>query len=223
MEDPARDEPERGPRPRRYDALAAVYRFECPERDDTARVPLSAFRHVERLAGPAHPAVFQIAWSCACGAEHQALVKHDELDYAPLDPAADVAFWDPLTGRLGGDLGSELAAAAMLRLRRGVWPWSFWCSAEERMRPGYPSALSWLAEAGRTAPRRRLLGVGVRCATCGETSINVVSHRHLDEPFFHDREVGALSRPVGEMAAIERFRDALWSGAFDTHRTDLAA
>ena len=85
------------------------------------------------------------------------------------------------------------------------------------MRPGYPSALAWVDGL------EQLVGCAVRCATCGETSLNMVSRRHLDEPFFHDRVVHAVERPVGEIAEIERFRAELWSRRFDEHRTDFAA
>jgi hypothetical protein len=159
-----------------------------------------------------------VTWACsACAREHLGLVTQDELDYEPLEPRATAAFWDPMTGRLGGDLSHELAEIAAVNLRRGIWPLSFWCSAEERMRPGYPSALSWVAGL------REVIGVAVRCESCRETSLNLVSRRHLDEPFFHDAVVGALERPVGEIAEIEAFRAELWSQRFDDHRTDLAA
>ena len=203
-----------------YDALTASYRFHCPSGPASRGVPvrLSQFRRVDRLDGPAHPAVYRVVWGCGgCGQDHLGLVTHDELDYAPFAPLARSAFWDPLTGRVAGSIGDELAQAAADRLKRGVWPWSFWCSAEERMRPGYPSALAWVDGL------EQLVGCAVRCATCGETSLNMVSRRHLDEPFFHDRVVHAVERPVGEIAEIERFRAELWSRSFDEHRTDFAA
>jgi hypothetical protein len=162
--------------------------------------------------------VYRVVWACsACAGDHVGLISHDELDYGPFETRDTVAFWDPLTGRLGGDLAHELLEAAADRLKRGVWPRSFWCSAEERMRPGYPSALSWIDAL------RELVGIAVACSTCGETSLNLVSRKHLDEPFFHDAVVGAVSRPVGEISEIERFRAELWSSRFDDRRTDLAA
>src|SRR3954447_13120178 len=81
-----------------YDALKARYRFRCPAVDATGEVlvPLSRFRRIERLAGPAHPAVFRVSWDCdRCGVEHVGLVTHEELDYAPFEPRGEVtAFWD---------------------------------------------------------------------------------------------------------------------------------
>jgi hypothetical protein len=203
-----------------YDPLAAAYRFRCVAgaTGPVVSVRLSQFRRVERLVGPAHPPVFRVRWACrACGDEHDGLVTQDTLDVEPLEPRSRTTFWDPLTGRIAGDLARELAEAAAARLRRGVWPLSFWCSAERRLRPGYPSTLSWVAG------RERLVGVAVHCEACHETSLNLVSQRHLDEPFYHDRVVGALERPVGEIAEIEAFRAELWSRRFDQHRTDLAA
>ena len=117
-------------------------------------MPLSSFLSVERLSGPVHPAVFQVVYACTvCGGEHPALSPHDELDHAPLAGALAVSFWDPMTGRIAGDLGYELAQAAADRLRRGQWPWSFWCSAERRLQPVVP-----VAAALRRAPEQ-LVGV----------------------------------------------------------------
>jgi len=91
------------------------------------------------------------------------------------------------------------------------------CGGRRQLLPGYPSLLAWVAGL------EQLVGCAVRCATCGETSLNMVSRRHLDEPFFHDPVVHAVERPVGEIAEIERFRHELWSQSFDRHRTDFAA
>src|SRR4051812_42033009 len=180
-----------------YDAISASYRFHCPSGPEArgVAVRLSQFRRVERLDGPAHPAVYRVVWACGgCGQDHLGLVTHDELDYAPFAPQVEerVSFWDPLTGRVGGNLRAELAQAAARRLRRRGRPWGFLGSAQERMRPGSPSALAWVAG------REQLVGCAVRCATCGETSLTLVPRRPLDEPFFHDRVVHAVERPVGE-------------------------
>jgi hypothetical protein len=202
-----------------WDALNRRFTFRCPAGAvDRGPVPLSSFRAVERLSGPAHPAVFQITYDCSvCGGEHRALAAHDELDHAPLAGPAPVAFWDPMTGRIGGDLGHELSQAAADQLRRGRWPWSFWCSAEHRQQPGYPSQLRFVAR------HEQLVGAAVTCASCGESSLNLVSRRHLDEPFFHDAVVHSLERPVGELDGYEGFRSGLRTSRFDAHGTDLAA
>lgn len=202
-----------------WDALRHSYRFRCPEgAAERGPVPLSSFRSVERLSGPAHPAVFQIVHACAvCGGEHAALTPHDELDHAPLAASVEISFWNPMTGRIEGDLGHELTQAAADQLRRGHWPWSFWCSAEQRLRPAYPSSLRFVAR------QDRLVGVAVTCTSCGEHSLNLVSQRHLDEPFYHDPVVHSLERPVGELDEHERFRRQLGSSHFDAHGTDQAA
>ena len=199
-----------------WDALRHSYRFRCPEgAAERGPVPLSAFRSVERLSGPAHPAVFQVVHECAvCGGEHAALAPHDELDHAPLASTLQLAFWNPMTGRVEGDLGHELSQAAADHLRRGRWPWSFWCSAERRLQPGYPSSLRFVAK------HDRLVGVAVTCAACGESSLNLVTRRHLDEPFFHDPVVHSLERPLGDLDERGRFEWKLGSSRFDAHDAD---
>ena len=202
-----------------WDALRHSYRFRCPAGGaERGPVPLSAFRSVQRLDGPSHPAVFQVVHACAvCGGEHAALAAHDELDHAPLAGAVQVSFWNPMTGRIEGDLGHELVQVAAGRLRRGQWPWSFWCSAERRLQPAYPSSLRFVAT------RDSLVGAAVSCASCGEASLNLVTTRHLDEPFFHDRVVHALQQPLGELDQRDGFEWRLGSSRFDAHGTDLAA
>ena len=105
-----------------WDALSHSYRFRCPEGSaERGPVPLSAFRSVERLSGPVHPAVFKIEHACAvCGGEHAALTPHDELDHAPLAGPVEVSFWNPMTGRIEGNLGHELSQVAADRVRRGA-------------------------------------------------------------------------------------------------------
>jgi len=67
-----------------YDPLTSTYAFSCPH-GRAARIPLSAFRTLERLPGAAHPAVYRIRFACGCGREHPGLIAHDDLDWAPLD------------------------------------------------------------------------------------------------------------------------------------------
>ena len=50
-----------------YDRLTARYAFPCPRVGETVHVRLSHFRRVQRLPGPAHPAVYDIAFACRCG------------------------------------------------------------------------------------------------------------------------------------------------------------
>src|SRR5207302_2732979 len=61
-----------------YDALTTRYTFACPARGES-HVCLSSFRELERLPGAAHPAVYRVRFSCACGDDHDGLVAHDEL------------------------------------------------------------------------------------------------------------------------------------------------
>src|SRR6266540_1870055 len=81
-----------------YDALTSRYTFSCPRRGES-RVSLSAFRTLEPLAGTAHPVVFQVRFACPCGDEHDGLVSHDELDWAPLGLEGGV-FLNLMTSRV---------------------------------------------------------------------------------------------------------------------------
>ena len=42
-----------------YDGLTGLYTFACPVRGEV-RLPLSAFRVIDRLPGASHPAVFKV-------------------------------------------------------------------------------------------------------------------------------------------------------------------
>src|SRR5918912_2355222 len=139
-----------------YDGLTMRYTFACPELGE-ARVSLSSFRRVERLAGAAHPAVFRVSFACACGGEHPGLVSHDELDWAPLGLAAGM-FLNLMTARLE-HVEDELADVAARRIGAGEWPWSFFCYPEARPRPIFPSSFFLLAP----AESERAVGVAVRC------------------------------------------------------------
>jgi hypothetical protein len=201
-----------------YDPLRTRYVLSCPVRGETA-VTLSEFRRLDRLPGAAHPAVFAITFACRCGDEHPGLVAHDDLDWAPLGLDAG-SFFDLMTDR-SGDAGGELGEVAALRIRAGEWPWSFFCYAEGRPKPVFPSAFTLLAPApGTTAG---LVGVAVRCPDCESRSINLVSHAHIDLPFHNDRRVGVVAHVFAADAerALEEFRLELYSGSFDTRRLSL--
>jgi hypothetical protein len=197
-----------------FDALTGLYRFACPRRGESA-VALSAFRSLERLAGTAHPVVYRIRFACPCGDEHDGLVRHDELDWAPLGLDAGV-FLNLMTSRIE-PVGAELGGIAALRIRAGEWPWSFFCFPEERPRPVFPSAFVLLA------PGDASLGLAVRCPACGRTSVNLVSREHVDLPFHNDREVGVVEHVFAEDAhtTVEEFRAELWSSGFDARRLEL--
>ena len=125
-----------------YDQLTGRYTFACPARGEVS-VPLSRFRVLERLPGAASPAVFKITFACDCGGEHDGLVTHDELDWAPL-AGTDSAFLNLMTARVE-PIAAELLDLAARRIQSGEWPWSFFCYPEERPRPVTPSAFRLLA------------------------------------------------------------------------------
>jgi hypothetical protein len=83
-----------------YDGLTGLYTFACPVRGEV-RLPLSAFRIIDRLPGAAHPAVYKITFSCDCGDEHEGLGAQDEVGL-------------PRLGKLG-----ELLDGLVQRLRVG--------------------------------------------------------------------------------------------------------
>jgi hypothetical protein len=198
-----------------YDGLTTRYTFSCPVRGET-RIGLSSFRELRRLPGTAHPAVFSVRFACSCGDEHLGLVSHDELDWAPLGLEAP-RFLNLMTAQLD-ESGPELADLAARRIQAGDWPWLFFCYPEERPRPVFPSAFWLLApDKGQT------LGVAVRCPACLRTSVNIVSHAHVDLPFHHDPEVGVVAHVFAADAerTLEEFREELASAAFDARRIEL--
>ena len=197
-----------------YDALTGRFTFPCPARGE-ARVQLSSFRRLERLPGAAHPAVYQVLFACACGEEHDGLVAHDELDWAPLGLEGGT-FVNLMTSKIE-PVAAELGELAAARIKAGEWPWSFFCYPEERPRPVFPSAFLLLT------PGDGSLGLAVRCPACARTSVNVVSCEHVDVPFHNDREVGVVEHVFSDdvQATIEEFRAELWSAGFDARRLAL--
>jgi hypothetical protein len=69
------------------------------------------------------------------------------------------------------------------------------------------------------------VGLAVECPGCANTSVNVVSHEHVDVPFYNDRRVGVVEHvfALDRERALAAVRDELDSGAFDASRRDLAA
>jgi hypothetical protein len=197
-----------------YDALTGRFTFPCPARGE-ARVSLSAFRQLERLPGAAHPAVFQVLFECGCGDEHEGLVSHDDLDWAPLGLEGGV-FYNFLTARLDR-VEAELTDTAARRIQAGEWPWSFFCYPEDRPRPVFPSSFFLLT------PGDGSLGLAVRCPICQRTSVNLVSHEHVDLPFHNDANVGVVEHLFAEdfLRSLEEFRAELYSATFDTRRLSL--
>lgn len=197
-----------------YDALTSRYTFACPCHGES-HVSLSAFRTLERLEGTAHPVVYRIRFACRCGDEHDGLVTHDELDWAPLGFDGGV-FLNLMTAKIE-PVAAELGERAAAHIKAGEWPWSFFCYPEERPRPVFPSSFFLLTPGDGT------LGLAVRCPACQRTSVNLVSQEHVDLPFHNDREIGVVEHvfPDDLHATVEEFRAELWSATFDARRLAL--
>lgn len=199
-----------------YDGLTGRYTFACPSAG-TVSVRLSGFRMLERLPGAAHPAVYRVVFACGCGEEHEGLVTQHELDWAPIGTAS-APFFNLMTARLESAADDLLERAARL-IQSGDWPWSFYCYPEDRAQPAYPSAFRALA------PADQAVGVAVRCPACAQTSVNLVSPRHVDEPFYNDPSVAVVEHifPRDRERSVAEFREELGSTVFDTRRRALAA
>ena len=197
-----------------YEPLTSRYRFACPARGE-ARVTLSSFRTLARLPGAAHPAVYEVRFACHCGGEHSGLVSHDELDWAPLG-LSEAVFLNLMTSRLE-PVARELGERAASRIGAGEWPWTFFCYAEARPRPVFPSAFVLLA------PGDDSLGLAVRCPSCSALSVNLVSRPHVDVPFHHDSRIGVVEHVFSDDAlrTLDAFRHELYSARFDARRLDL--
>jgi hypothetical protein len=80
-----------------------------------------------------------------------------------------------------------------------------------------PSALSFIA------PGQELLGVAARCPSCSSTSVNLVTHAHLDVPFWNDQTVAVVDHvfAADALRTIDEFRAELHSACFDERRLDL--
>ena len=198
-----------------YDPLTSRYTFACPCHGES-RVSLSAFRTIERLEGAAHPVVYRIRFACpSCCDEHDGLVTHDELDWAPLGLESGV-FLNLMTAKLE-PVATELGELAAAHIKAGEWPWSFFCYPEERPRPVFPSSFFLLTPGDGT------VGLAVRCPACQRTSVNLVSQEHVDLPFHNDREIGVVEHVFADdlHATVEEFRAELWSATFDARRLAL--
>jgi len=198
------------------DALTGTYRLGCPAGGQTTRVRLSSFRQIERLPGPAHPALYRVVFACVCGDEHVGLVGHDALDWAPLGLDDARSYVNLMTSRRD-DLAAELTGLASAQIGRGEWPWCFFCHREDAPRPVTPSAFRLLA------PRPEALAVAVRCPVCDSTSVNLVTHSHIDVPFHSDATVGVVARTFeeGSLPTIDAFHARLDTASFDERRLVL--
>ncbi len=197
-----------------YDALRGRYTFPCPT-SGAGHVSLSNFRVLDRLPGARRPAVFHVRFECSCGQHHEALVPHDDLDWAPLG-FQEGSFLNLMTDRLQ-PVAEELVDISARRIQAGEWPWSFFCYPEAQPRPVYPSSFVMLA------PGEGAVGVAVRCPTCAAVSVNLVSHQHVDLPFHNDPSIGVVDHDFthGELTTIDDFREELGSVSFHERRLDL--
>jgi hypothetical protein len=196
-----------------YNPLTSSYTFACPERGET-KVRFSSFRRLERLPGAAHPAVYQVRFECTCGEEHDGLVTHVDLDWAPLG-LGEGLFLNLMTARLE-PVEAELSDLAARRIQAGEWPWSFFCYPEDRPRPVFPSAF-WLLAPGTPSGS---VGVAVRCPACSCVSVNLVSVEHVDLPFVNDAQIGVVEHRFDPHSGplLEEFRAQLYSAEFDARR-----
>src|SRR5215212_6615325 len=200
-----------------YSTLTTSYTFACPVHGET-QVRLSRFRTLEQLPGANQPAVFRVEFDCGCGGSHPGLVRHDELDWAPLGLDDTTPFLNLMTSRVES-IAVELGDVAAAHIKAGEWPWTFFCWPEERPRPVFPSAFKLLAS-GVTGDR---VGVAVRCPVCSKVPVNPVSREHIDVPFHNNRSVGVVEHVFEDdaRATVEEFRADLYGASFDARRLSL--
>lgn len=194
-----------------FDQLRNRYSLRCPHSGEGTLVPVSGFRVVRRLRGAVTPAVFRVEFDCDCGDRHEALVSHDRLDWEPLGTESTETWVDLVTGRREL-VATELVEQATQQLRRGSWPWTFWCHPENAARPGFPSSLRFVTPEHEHGSER--VGVLVRCASCARHTVNIVTREHLDVPWHNDEAIAFVAQVFdGEhVSPEERFRHQLWDG-----------
>lgn len=205
-----------------YDAFRNRYRFRCPVASDATWVAVSDFRYVRRLRGAHAPAVFRIRFDCACGAQHEGLVAHDTLDLEPLATESTLTFFNVQTGQ-HELIAPEMGDIASSLIRRGEWPWRFYCHPESAMRPAFPSSLRLVTPVEHDSDARH--GVMVRCFHCGRHTVNLVSREHLDVPFYNDRTIQFVDRLLHDdrLTPEEHFRHHLDRGVYRIASVDDAA
>jgi hypothetical protein len=162
--------------------------------------------------------VYRVRFDCSCGEEHETVVAHGDLDWAPLGLGAS-EFVNLMTARTEST-APEFLDLAVRRIAKGSWPWSFFCYAEDTPRPIFPSAFVVLAPAAASD----VLALAVGCPSCGSVSVNLVSNEHVDVPFHHDREIGVVPHlfHADGLRTLEAFRAELYSDSFDLRRLHLA-
>lgn len=195
-----------------FDPLQNRYQLRCPTHEHETWVSVSDFRRIKRLHGATAPAVFRVVFRCtACSEHHESLVSHDRLDYEPIAHDSMQTYTNLLTGTrelVGADLGDISGEL----IRKGTWPWTFYCHPESAVRPGFPSSLRVVAD----EPEHDRIGVMVRCFACARLSVNIVSRDHLDVPFHNDPQIAFVPTLVNEaqLSPEEAFRHQLESGRY---------
>jgi hypothetical protein len=204
-----------------FDTIRNQYRLRCPAADEPVWTSISSFRTIKRLRGASTPAVFRVTYDCSCGTAHESLVTHDTLDYEPLATEATATFTNLLTGTREL-LAHELGTMAGDLIKRGNWPWTFWCHPESAARPGFPSSLRMVTPNHDHGDER--LGVLVRCFTCSRLTVNLVTRDHLDVPFHNDPRIAYVGSLIGTDAVSveEAFRHQLDHRTLRSQRLDRA-
>ena len=195
-----------------YDELTGRYTFACPARGD-GQVPLSRFRSSSACPGAAHPAVYQITFACSCGGEHDGLVTHDELDWAPL-AGSDATFFNLMTARVEsaadrpprpgraadpGRVTGPGASSATRRSARGRFlPPPFASSRRRPTSSGSPSA-------ARSASARP--STSSAASTSMSRSTTTAAFGVVEHIFARDRDAWR-SPPSGDELELRRVRRA---------------
>ena len=117
---------------------------------------LSSFREIERLPGPAHPALYRscIAARAATSTSPSSVTT---TSTGPRSGSTDAVTYVNLMTSRRDDLSAELADLASLRSASGEWPWSFYCYLEDVPRPVTPSSFRLLEPVGPGRRGRRQL------------------------------------------------------------------
>ncbi len=121
-----------------------------------------------------------------------------------------------MTARLE-DVSVELSDLAARRIQAGEWPWTFFCLPEERPRPVFPSSFFLLSASDEA------VGIAVRCPVCTRTSVNLVTHNHVDLPFHNDAEIGVVRHVFWDEPVEDGFGSLLASSEIDGRRLELQA
>lgn len=158
-----------------FDVMVGGWDATCQASGARDVMSLSAFRRVDRLAGPGSPPAYVIRYRCGCGDEHQVLMSGTELDWWPVTTPFP-PHYDLMTGRT--DWASEGGPGLWWRsMCRGNWPLTFGCHHHPHPVPGWPSCLRAL-EPDREPLARSLL-VHYTCPLCERPGSQVMEAGRL--------------------------------------------